>query len=1495
VLHFSIDFLICDFVSIQTLLDELRRRYDSPDEEPEPLEITYQDCLLADRALHSGELYERDKTWWLGRLDALPGAPELPLAPGVGPAGVSRVPVRFRRLAATLSPSEWAALRERARGHGITPSTVVLAAYAETIGRWSRLPHFTLNVTLLNRPPLHRQINQIVGDFTSVSMLAVDQRSDTPRHERARQIQATLWADLDHRLFSGVEVLREITRRRGGEGTLMPVVFTSAIGLGDGDAGFADLGYGISQTPQVWVDCQNIERQGGLATNWDVREGVFPDGLIDDAFAAYVELLRRLAAGDDAWSQTDFVAVPAAQLQRRAAVNATSTPYPDGLLHDGLLAQARLTPAAPVVLTPHATLTYAQLTGRAGAVAEALVDAGCASGDLVGVVAPKGVDQIVAVLGTLLAGGAYVPIDVNQPMARRDRILSSAGIVLVLTEAARADEAEWPEGVRVLAVDRIAGPDTPATTEPTQRRVGPDDLAYVIHTSGSTGAPKGVMISHRAALNTVCDINRRFDVGPADRVLGLASLGFDLSVYDIFGPPAVGAGIVLPAPDRTNDPTHWADLVATFAVTLWNSVPAQMQMLCDYLQAVHRLELPSLRLAMLSGDWIPLTLPDVARQRIPGLRVISLGGATEAAIWSIWYPIEEVDPAWRSIPYGVPLANQSFQVLDPALRPVPDWTVGELYIGGAGLAGGYLNDPEKTAERFITWPATGERLYRTGDLGRYLPDATIEFLGRDDFQVKIRGHRIELAEVEAALLSHPQVSAAAVVVVGERPLERRMVGFVETARAAATPAPPELVAVADAAGQAVLTEIDVVSYLDYLRRLDDAALDAAVDALRRAGLFLDPTRYHTRSEIEDVIKATPRHRRLLRRLLGALIGEGRLVGDAAGRLGLAAPAQPIDLAWARVSELAGAGGDSAQLLDYFRTSSTNLLALLRDEQDPLQLLFPQGRVELSHDLYAEALFNRWANRTAAAMVGWLAAGNTGPQPVRVLEVGAGDGGTTARVLAALDGVAFDYLSTDLSPFFVDESAKRFTDRDGVRFAPFDLERDYRSQGLSPNSYDLVVAGDVLHATGDAAACLAQLRELVRPGGYLVFVEMTRDHYQIMTSLELLVRLDTDLGDFTDVRRGTDQTFLSTDQWYALLGAAGAEVVACVPAEDEPFAAVGIRVFAARFKADRAVVDPADLHDHVARLLPEHMVPSTIQVVDELAHTANGKIDRAGLGRWTGATTAVAPAGGEAPRTDLEHAIAAVWTTVLAVPAVGRDDNFFDLGGDSLHAAKLAGELIDRVPEAAQVFFDELLREVLEHPSVAELAAFLAVGPPGQHERGGPSPDASTDPRPALRGLGGTGPVRYIVAGPGAERLADALAQLGGVSAIEAADDAGLGADRVAARVVSELRRAGPAGCVHIVGTGTGATLALELARQLTEVGDEPGSLTLVAPDRPGGGTVEPAPYVADITVVVSDLAGDDVVQPWADVCLGRLIVHRIDVDDDTSVLACLGPEGRSNL
>jgi pyochelin synthetase len=1310
ILHFSLDFLIADFVSIDILLEELDQLYMDPASSLPALSITFRDFLLADRARRAGRQAERDRAYWWSRLAELPEAPDLPIR-------VNRKSIpRFRRWQASLAAADWWRLCERARQESLTPSAAVLAAFAEVVGRWSRKQRFTLNLTMLNRPQLHPEVWQLVGDFTSVELLAVDLSTPSAFRDRARALQQQLWADMDHSLYSGIDVMRELRQQQGsGLAVLFPVVFTSSVGAQRAPdpqvagRGLSRLVGGISQTPQVWLDCQVAERDGGLAVNWDVREGIFSDGLIDAMFGAFDDLIRRLAAGA-AWELSCPVPLPEAQRHRRAAANDTRAPVTDTLLHEPFMDRAAREPDRIAVVATGRTLTYGQLAGHAAAVARAIADEGGHPGDIIAIEMDKGWEQVTGVLGTLLAGCAYLPVDTNQPRARRDRILDDAGARVVLTQSwlpagGRAD-------VTAIPVDAL---ETPAP-DVCSRLAGPGDLAYVIYTSGSTGKPKGVKISHRSAWNTVSDINRRFGVDERDSVLALASLGFDLSVYDIFGLLSAGGSVVIPDAARRRDPSHWAELITTQGITLWNSVPAQFEMLLSFLKSSPGAQVSALRVALLSGDWIPVTLPGQALEHIPELTLISLGGATEASIWSIMYPVRSLTDDLANVPYGKPLANQTFHVLGESLQPLPDLVPGELYIGGLGVAMGYLGDEAKTAERFIRHPQTGERLYRTGDLGYYLQDGNIAFLGREDSQFKVRGYRVELAEIEAAMLAHDAVAAVSAVAIREPPGPSRIAAFAEPAARRAAPAPmtaPRLAELAATAASELRSGADNAQMIAFARQLDQTALIQMLCTLRANGLFAHDGQAHSLDQVLTQLRVSDMHRRLARRWLAALCANGLLHYDQdSGRYCDAAPADDsaVEEAWRRVDALRPDAEQRSELLSYFRLAGRHLGELLRGELDPVTLLFPEGRTEIHEAAYNGMFLSRYLNKLLAAAAAEIVSRWPGAGPCKVLEVGAGVGGTSVELIPALAGLNADYLFTDVSQFFLNNARKQFRDWQWVDYAIFDMNLDYRRQGHFPNSYGLIVCANVLHYARNAADTVGRLRELLAPGGWLLFIEATRDNYQILTSMEFL--FDDGSGDFTDARAATDKTFLTLEQWLEILAAAEADSFVDLPRQDPIVEQMGIRMFAARFKSGADLVMPADLRAHLSSLLPDYMVPAEIQVVDRLPLTANGKVDRVMLRSWLPSQPgSAAGSAADGPASDLERAISDIWRRLLRAENVGRNEDFFSLGGDSLLAAQLVTDLRAELPEAAGQSFDELLELVLGGPTVASLAGRLAGATP----------------------------------------------------------------------------------------------------------------------------------------------------------------------------------------
>jgi len=1306
-LHFSIDALPSDAMSSVLLVRELDRFYDDPAATLPPLAVSFRDYVLGLDRIRATPSYERSRAYWEKRVAALPPPPDLPLAKD--PAAVAQP--RFQRRNCMLERPQWEALQEKARAAGVTPSALLVSAYGRVLGRWSRTRHFTLTLTLFNRLGLHSDVDALVGDFTSLIPLEIDDRGGKPLRDFARDVQSRLWSDIDHRYFDGIEVLRLLNRRAGpGKPVFMPVVFTSTLGLAATDEQLgtfaralsdlsADGSFGITQTSQVWLDNVVGESQGRLTITWDALEELFPPAVLDSMFAAYRSLLEGLAAGAIDVADVSAPAVPAGQLERRRAVNATDTDVPRCLLHDLFGEQAALRPSAPAVIQGPVVLDYGELGRRANHLARELRDRRARRNELVAIVMVKGWEQVVAALGILRSGAAYLPIDAALPPERIALLLAQGEVRVAVTQGDLESPVAWPAGIAVITIDR--GPldasvdGTPLPPSPAQ----PDDLAYVIFTSGSTGMPKGVMIDHRGAVNTVVDINRRFGVGAGDRVLGLSSMSFDLSVYDVFGVLGAGGALILPDRSRERDTAHWVDVARRHRVTIWNTVPVLAQL---FVEELLRSDDPrcDLRLVMMSGDWIPLPLPPRLNAACPGALLVSLGGATEASIWSIFHVIDRVDEAWTSIPYGQPLANQRFHVLAKDLSPSPDWVIGDLCIAGIGLARGYWRDDDKTGRSFVEHPVTGERLYRTGDVGRYWPDGTIEFLGREDTQVKVHGQRIELGEIEAALTQFDGVAAAAVTTAGDG-AERRLVAYV---------VPAEEGAFADPAQQAAF-KIGQPG----LRKLP---VDVPSVALAHDTLRVTPTR---RPSVPD---ARPIALQDLGRWLGALAQtpvEGHAVPKrhypSAGSLypvqvylavgegavsGLQAGAYYHDPAAHRLARVGAAPSNAGGV--------TVLLAASRDAIEPVY-------GDLADDFC----------RLEAGHAAELLASAAPPHGIAFDAVEASDD----EAMCAAFGLA------DRHRLLARGTASRVAaaePSDAITLRP--LERQ---------SYREFAAQDV---------DLDQLRELLRTaaGGattFYVHVKGVGFHRFDATASRLVRVADADDGLLRTAHAQANRaiharaacSIVIAGPPEALLsaGAGGQTLMTLAPRHGLGLCPIGRFASTDRLRAalrlapqerilyafeggailsEQAAQWPVEsapspaqqlesLRDFLRTKLPAYMVPSVFVPIERLPLNQNGKVDRKALPQVDAAPRATRY---EAPRGDVERAIAAKWAELLRVERIGIFDNFFELGGDSLAATRFVSAVRnefgrDAAPVSLESFFGG--------PTVSEVADRIEIARQGR--------------------------------------------------------------------------------------------------------------------------------------------------------------------------------------
>lgn len=759
-LHIDVDMLVADAMSYRTLMADLATLYRDPGTDLGQLDYTYRRYLDDHHGSTSGD---QEKLWWAERVPSLPDPPQLPVIPADQRTG-SADSVRYTHW---LSPRDADQLFTRAREHSVTPAMVLATVFAEVVGRWSTSSNFLLNLPLFDREPYHSDVDKLVGDFTNSLMLEVDLRSTGSFLRSVTALQETTHDSAMHSAYSGLDILRDLGRHRG-EPVIAPVVYTSGLNLGElfadiVESEFGHPGWIISQGPQVVLDAQVAELHGGVLLNWDVRRDAIPPGVSDAMFDHYRSMIETLVDGETDWSSADFRQLPAKQASVREDVNTTAVDLPPRTLHHGFFTRAAATADQPAVLWGEGErLLYPELARQSLAVAGALCARGIGRGDTVAVRVGKGHEQVIAVLGVLAAGATYLPIGVDQPLARQQMIFDQGEVRLALVDDTDSATAAGVDELLVGNAIRFDNPlAEPMPSEPT-------DVAYVLFTSGSTGRPKGVEVSHAAAANTIDGIIHHFGLGAGDRTLALSALEFDLSLFDIFAPLHLGGAIVSVDASQVNDAAAWADAIDRFDVTVLNCAPGLLDML---LSTGTGPALKGLRTVILGGDWVTVDLPGRLHELAPAARFAGLGGATETAIHSTVCEVNGPIPQdWKAVPYGRPLPNVQCRVVDDRGLDCPDLVTGELWIGGASVAAGYRGDPDRTRDRFVEHQ--GVQWYRTGDLARYQSDGTLEFLGRGDHQVKIRGYRVELGEVEAALRTIDGVTHAVAAVVGSGPSKR---------------------------------------------------------------------------------------------------------------------------------------------------------------------------------------------------------------------------------------------------------------------------------------------------------------------------------------------------------------------------------------------------------------------------------------------------------------------------------------------------------------------------------------------------------------------------------------------------------------------------------------------------------------------------------------------------------------------------------------------------
>ncbi len=773
-LQIVIHHIVSDGWSVSVLNSELARLYADalqhrPSALPE-LPLQYPDFALWQRQALTGPAFDRLLDFWRRELDDLPT-----LALPTDHPRPARADHRGARLPIAVDAALTRDLHALARQHGCTLYMVLLAAFQLLLARYCAQRDVVVGTPVAGRS--HSSLDSLIGFFANTLVLRTDIAPDLSVPQLLERVRTASLAAFDHAdmpFEKLVEALRPV--RDPARNPLFQVMFALQNAPADTLA-LSGLKVSAEGTPQVHAKFDLMldlsERDGALDGVFEYASALFEPGTIERMAGHYATLLRAFARHQDRTLAT----LPLLTDAERALIverwNDTAVPRnPADTLVSLFEQQVARSPDATALVHAGSTLRYDALNRRANRLAHRLRALGVGPDVVVAVRMQRSVDLVVAILATLKAGGAWLPIDPDFPAARAQFMRDDAAAPVLLTQRALKDDLDAGDCI-VLCVDDAATSGDEAEQGLTPL-AGPDHLAYVIYTSGSTGRPKGVMVSHAAICNHMHWMRAEFGFSADDRILLKTGISADASVWELLAPLLCGAQLVLADEGIPREPALLVRQIERDRITVMQTVPSLLRALVeehDFTGA------PSLRQMFCGGETLA---PDLVRRFLAGsgARLHNLYGPTEAAIDATWWSCSRDDD---DIPIGHPIANMRAHVLDACMQPMPIGIAGELYLGGIGLARAYLGRPELSAERFVADPFSsdpGARLYRTGDRVCRRADGSLLFLQRTDHQIKLRGFRIEPGEIEAALTTDPSVAEAVVVLREDRPGDPRLVAYV---------------------------------------------------------------------------------------------------------------------------------------------------------------------------------------------------------------------------------------------------------------------------------------------------------------------------------------------------------------------------------------------------------------------------------------------------------------------------------------------------------------------------------------------------------------------------------------------------------------------------------------------------------------------------------------------------------------------------------------------
>ena len=752
IIHMYHDGIIADGWSHEMLIRELDEFYCGDRTVPLELSYSYKDYVDSINRRKNTEKYSECRQFWLEQIKSFPEAPDL---------RSRNVPEKMtetsRQITREFSKEEYESLKKNAFSRHLSAFAVFLTAYGKAISKYSSENPFLLNIPMAARDPKIPDMTYTIGEYSDFLIFDWTEKTDESFMDRAYEVQDRLFELIENRIFTGIEVVQELQKMREGA-LIAPIVLTSTLDIPYKSSKKLEKIYSKTHTSQVWLDSILMYTQDSVLLTMDYIEEKIGTVTINKIADIFIGLIKQFAADPESWN--DIYDIPLDEDERAVS----EQPFSEVTITDNFGAlmkeSFRKCRDRAAVISSKKTLTYRELQNYAGALRDEIISrCGSDKHKRVGILLEKGWKQPAVEAACLITNMTFVPVEKDNSDKVLLKMFDNLEISCIVTEHSLV--RKWQDMTSVPVID--------ASEISCEREYGDDIFAvdsrdpecYCIHSSGTTGTPKAIMLNEEGLVNCVLQTKAEFDINENDRCIAVTNLCHDMSVYDSAGILSAGGTVVIPeGSEEEKDPSVWLRLIKEHRVNIWNGSPSVMEMLMTEGEALEAVK-GQFKAVILGGEVFPTNLAGRIRDILSPEYIYNVGGPAETTIWSIWHRVTDDDINSTMIPYGHPLKGVRYRVFDSFLRNCPSGKAGEMYVSGISLAVGYHNMQELTEEKFVM--IDGIRWYKTGDLGWYMPDGEIAFGGRKDLQVEINGKRVELEGIASILMDHGAIERCVVV------------------------------------------------------------------------------------------------------------------------------------------------------------------------------------------------------------------------------------------------------------------------------------------------------------------------------------------------------------------------------------------------------------------------------------------------------------------------------------------------------------------------------------------------------------------------------------------------------------------------------------------------------------------------------------------------------------------------------------------------------------